>query len=437
MIHTCPGRLYKGRSYLMHHYRSQMEEQEVVRMVCERSVVFAVVVAILSLVSNVQAQDRRDGESGGSPPMPDFRPAPPMNVASPIALMRQQAEELRARAREAQELSDRLRRQADELDQMSKQQIDRGGGPQDMERAKGELAEIKEAIDRAEREGRRQDADELRRRSEQLMGRFLPMQSGPGMDERQEVKRQIKRLRDEARMAKEQGRIDDSNRLRQEADRLEQQLWQQTLREEPEFGREMPPEVQDILQAARQAEREGRMDDARRQREKAEIVARQFREQRRGQDYGAMGPRGNELERIKQKIEHLRGEAQKAKEEGRFEEADRVWKEADRLERQLREQGSSGTDQSNRLMAPEVQDILRSAEQAEREGRMDDARRQREKAEIVARQLQKQERQDSEQPDGQFKDELIRGVEELKKEIGRLWQAVNEMRNRPKEDKSM
>jgi len=295
-------------------------------MVRERSLVFVVVVAILSLVSMVQAQDRQGGGPGGSPPRPDLRPVPPTNVAPPIPLMRQQAEELRARAREAQELSDRLRRQADELDQMAKQQMDRGRGPQDMERGQRELAEIKEAIGRAEREGRGQDAAELRRRAEELMGRLQPMQPGPGKDERQEIKGKIERLRNKARMAKEQGRVDDSKRVSQKADRLEQQL---------------------------------------------------------------------------------------------------------------REQGVRGDDQPGKPMPPEVQDILKAAEQAEREGRMDDARRQREKAEIVARQRQEQKRQDSEQPGGQFKDEVIRRVEELKQEIGWLWQAVNEMRNRPKEDKRM
>ena len=295
-------------------------------MVRARSIVFVVVVAILSLVSMVQAQDRQDGGPGGPPPIPDLRSVPPLNVAPPIPLMRQQAEELRARAREAQELSDRLRRQADELDQMAKQQMDRGRGPQEMEQGQRELAEIKEAIGRAEREGRGQDAAEMRRRAEQLMGRFQLMQPDPGMDERQEIKGKIERLRNEARMAKEQGRVDDSKRASQEADRMEQQL---------------------------------------------------------------------------------------------------------------REQGPRGNDEPGRPMPPEVQDILKAAEQAEREGRRDDARRQREKAEIVARQLQEQKRQSSEQPGRQFKDEIMRGMEDLKKEIGRLWQAVDEMRNQLKEGKSM
>jgi len=405
-------------------------------MVRERSIVFMVVVAILSLVLMVQAQDRQDGARGGSPPMSELRSAPTLNDAPPIPLIRQQAEELRARAREAQELSDRLRRQADELDQVAKRQMDRGRGPQDMERGQRDLAEIKDAIGRAEREGRRQDAAELRKRAEQLMGRLQPMQPGPGMDERQEIKGKIERLRNEARMAKEQDRIEDSKRASQEADRLEQQLREQGPRGNDQPDKLVLPEVLDILKAAEQAEREGRMDDARRQREKAEIVARQLREQQR-QSSEQPWPRGGEPQEIKGKIERLRDEAKKAKEQDRIEDSKRASQEADRLEQQLREQGPRGNDQPDKLVLPEVLDILKAAEQAEREGRMDDARRQREKAEIVARQLKEQQRQSSEQHGWQSKDEIMRGMADLQKEIGRLWQVVNEMRNQLKEGKPM
>ncbi len=87
---------------------------------------------------------------------------------------------------------------------------------------------------------------------------------------------------------------------------------------------------------------------------------------------------------MKRRIEELRNEAQRAKEQDRREDAERLWKEADRLEQQLREPGQKGQG-----------------------------------------------------PDGSFKDEIVRSIEGLKKEIGRLWQAVNEMRNRPREDRQM
>jgi len=407
-------------------------------------------VAIVTLTSLAQMNERQEG---GPPPtvvvvpaqpQPPGGPGPAYQIHAdpkpgplvpggpgpmPMMRMKELAEQLRARAREAQELSDRLRRQADELDQMAMRQMNRGQGPQGMDQMPRELAEIKEAIGRAEREGRQQEAAELRQRADELKGRFRPMSP----DERQEmIKRQVERLRDEAKRAKEQGRMDESERIWKEADRMEQQLREQGPREKGEFGQPMPPEVQDILRSAEQAEREGRMDDARRQREKAEIVARQFEEQKR-QGFKQQGPREDERQGMKRKIEQLRNEAQRAKEQNRFEDADRMWKEADRLEQQLREQGPRDKGDRGKPMPPEVQDILRSAEQAEREGRMDDARRQREKAEMVARQFQEQKGQGPKPPGSQLKDELIRSMEQIKQEIGRLWQAVNEMRNRPKD----
>ena len=314
-------------------------------------------VMILALVSWAQTMERRED----GPPPPTVMVSPPQPPVGPGPIppmqMRELAEQLRVRAREAQELSDRLRRQADELDQMAKRLMDRGPGPQQQ-------------------------------------GRFQPMPPGPRMEEREEIKRQVERLRDEARRAKEQGRMEDSQRIWNEADRLEQVLREQGPREGGEFRGPMPPEVQDILRAAEQAEREGRMEDARRQREKAEMVARQLQQQRENRS-GQPGPRGDERPEMKRKIGELRNEAQKARDQGRGEDADRLWKEADRLERQLREGG------------------------------MDDAR-----------QVKKEQKgQGPDSPDRSFKDEIVRGMEGLKREIGRLWQAVNEMRNRPREER--
>jgi hypothetical protein len=283
-------------------------------------------VVILALVSWAQTNE---GREGSPPPTMAMAPQPQPPVGPgpiPPMRMRELAEQLRARAREAQELSDRLRRQADELDQMAKRLMDRGPGPQQQ-------------------------------------GKFQPMPPCPRGDERPELKRQIERLRDEARRAKEQGRREDSERVWTEADRLEQVLREQGPRERGEFRGPMPPEVQDILRAAEQAEREGRLDEAHRQREKADTVARQLQEQRENR-FGQPGPRGDERQEMKRKIGELRGD------------------------------------------------------------RMDNAQP-----------MKKEKKQDRESPDGSFKDEIVRSMEGLKKEIGRLWQAVNEMRNRPREDR--
>ena len=161
----------------------------------EKSKVLVTVAAVLVLVWAAQAQDRSEG---GAPPITEVRPLPPGGPAPVVSLLRRQADVLRGRAQEAQRMADELRRQAEELDQTAMRLMDQGPGPQPKEQVARELQEIKEAIGRAEREGRRQEAQELRRRAEQLMGQLQPMPTGPGMEERQEIKGQVERLLDEA-----------------------------------------------------------------------------------------------------------------------------------------------------------------------------------------------------------------------------------------------
>ena len=236
------------------------------------------------------------------------------------------------------------------------------------------------------------------------------------------IKQQIERLREEARRAKEQGRMEDAERVGKEADRLEQKLREQGPRQDERQA--MKRKLEELRQEAQRAKEQGRREEAERLGRDLDRLEQQSREQ---------GPRGDERQAIKGKIEDLRNEARRAKEQGRPEEAERLGNEANRLEQQLREQGPREKGKPERPMPPEVQDILRAAEQAEREGRMDDARRQREKADIVARQLQEQKGQGPESPDRSFRDQVMRSIEGLKQEMGRLWQAVNEMRNRPRE----
>jgi len=297
-------------------------------MIRESTSLIVGVVLVLALVAVAQPPEFREG---GFPPT--MVPPPPVAPGPGPALMKEYAEQLRVRAREAQELADRLRRQADELDQMVKRQVDRGPG--EMEGVKRELAEIKEATGRAQREGRWEKVEELRQRASHLLRRFQPLPPAPRPGEREEVKRQIERLREEARRAKEEGRPEQSKRMWQDADRLEQKL--------------------------------------------------------REQAFDRPGPEAQRQE-VKSKIERLRDESRRAKDQGRFEEADRLWKDADRLEQQLRE-----------------------------------------KDEMAARGVQEPKKREMKEPGPPYKDELMRGFEDLKREIGRLWQALNEMRSRPPE----
>jgi hypothetical protein len=339
-------------------------------------------VAVLALVVTAQPGERRED---GPPPMMVMAvpPQPPVGSGPmPALALREYAEQLRMRARHAQELADLLRRQADEVDQMAKRPMDRGPGPQ-------------------------------------LQRQYQPMRPEQGMEVRQEMKKQVERLRDEARKAKEQGRFDQSEQMWKQADRLEQILREQGS---PDAQRQAIKEkIERLRDESRMAKEQNRMADAERQWKEADRLEQQLR--------GQGSPEG-ERPQIKQKIERLRDEARMAKEQNRREDAERLGNEANRLEQQLREQGPRGQGEPGKQGPPEVQDILRAAEQAEREGRMEDARRQREKAEAVMRQFQEQNKPGLRQMAPQLRDELMRSMDGIKAEIGRLWQAVNEIRSR-------
>lgn len=361
-------------------------------MAQRRAIMFAMVAASLSFVPLILAQDRPQSVR----PSPDVRLLPPMDVAPAVPMLRQQADELRTRSREAQELADRLRRQADELDMAAHRLMNRARNPEAMG-------------------------------PEPSQGPFQPMPPGSEMAERQKIKRQIEGLRDEAQRAKEQGRAEDAKRIIEKAERLEQKLRSWGPPAPERSGREMPPEVQDILRAAEQAEREGRLDEARRQRLKAEDVARQLQEQR-GE------PGGEERPRMKERVGRLREEAKRAKEQGRTEDSERLWRDADRLEQQLREQAP-----------PDVkrQEIKHKIERLRDESRIAKEQNRREEAERLWREadrLEQRLREPGPQGKGesvpQFMEEIMRSIQGLKQEIARLWQAVNEIRSRPEDHRS-
>jgi tetratricopeptide (TPR) repeat protein len=207
---------------------------------------------------------------------PAFEPRPSMGPDRPV---RERAQELRARAREARELAERLSREADELDRMTQQPFGPERGPEGMDRAHRELAEIKEAIGRAEREGRWEEAAELRRNAERLIGQFRPPERGPQMGGPEEAKERIERLRDEARRAKEQGRFEEAERLWNEAQGLEMKMGHEyeirRISEQVEARRD---KAAALREQAERAEREGRLDEARMQRQKAENIEREAEE---------------------------------------------------------------------------------------------------------------------------------------------------------------
>jgi phage shock protein A len=190
-----------------------------------------------------------------------------------------------------------------------------------------------------------------------------------------------------------------------------------------------------------------------------------------------MGP-GREMRRpqeAQERIERLRDESRQAKEQGRVEDARRLWEEADAMEmRMQQEREIRSMDEHLRMMRGKVRELREEADRAEREGREPEARELRENAERIEREAQEAmhnvERMKMEgrlkqlhmmieqakregdvrradalaEEAGRLKqrlgnppagpqpreEELMHAVEGLKREVMQLRQEVNELRNR-------
>lgn len=339
--------------------------------------VITVLTVVLAFVLAARAQERPEG----GPPV--FQPQPGQTVGPdrPMPPVREYAQQLRERAREAQELADRLRRQADELDQMARQgpmpgmgpgqMFGMGMGPGHMDQRQRELAEIKEAIGRAEREGQHEKAADLRKRAEQVMSEMRSRQWGPQKDEQEfkEMKERIEQLQDQARDAEAGGRGDDARRLHEEAENIEVKM---------------------------QTER-------------------------------GIRERAAKIEAMHDKAAALRQQAEQSKRDGRPEEAKAQWQNADEVERQI---GEVKRDIDRFKMESELKQIHRMAEQAEKRGEMEKADALAHKARELEQRLRGPGPEQGPEMRG---DDMPRMVDELRQEVKRLRQEVEELKNQGRE----
>ncbi len=291
-----------------------------------------------------------------------------------IPPMQEYARQLHERARQAQELADQLRRQAEELDQLARRGPMPGMGPGrmfgkapgPMDPMQRELAEIKEAIGRAEREGRREEAMELRRRGEQLMDQMRSRKAKPGMEEPEfpELRERIERLQDQARDLEAAGRQDEAQRLREEAEAVEMKT-------------------------------------------KTELEARNM---------------AAKLEAMHGKAAELREQSARAKSEGRYEEAKDLWEKAENLERESK----AGMQKIERFKIESQLKYLRMmAERAEKRGEIEKAEALARETRELEQYLQSPKLKGVSEKGG---DEMPRMVEELRQENKRLRQEIEELR---------
>lgn len=311
----------------------------------------AVAALMIALVFAMTAQaQERPPESG--PPVFLPQPGQPVGTGRAMPPIREYSQRLRERAREAQELADRLRREADELDGMAGpgQMPRMGPGPADP--AQQELAELREAIGRAEREGQHEKAMDLRNREEQLRDKIRAREQGPQGDERElrEMKMRIQALQDKAREAQEAGRGDEAQGLREESKDVqvkldvERQIREMVARIEP-----MRDKVADLRRQAEQAKRDGRADEAQAQWAKADEVERQI-----GEAKGKI-----ERFKIESQLKFIRTMIDRARQRGDSGEAEALTREAGELKQRLQDLGPGQELQARDGDLPRTVDELR------------------------------------------------------------------------------
>jgi chromosome segregation ATPase len=124
---------------------------------------------------------------------------------------REDMEEVRRLKAKAKELEDRRARSAPEEPAM----------PERLKRMRQELADIRQAAARAEKEGRKEEAARMRAEVRDLA---VEIDKASGKAERRDIEQRIRQLRWMAAQAKDAGDNDGAQKMRQEAETLERRI---------------------------------------------------------------------------------------------------------------------------------------------------------------------------------------------------------------------
>ncbi len=239
---------------------------------------------------------------------------------------KERIEKLLTMAREAEEKAKNFRLEAQELQRMTGREFEPAEGgpkPPPPEQMHARIAELKEAIQQAEREGQHDRAAQLREKIMVLTGELEGRDREGQEQKRIELKEKLSQLVKMARQAKERGEMDKAERLGAEAEELERILkteFQQ--REKTMHVKELQAKLAELKKAAQLAQQQGREDEAAELREKAKQIAREIEE---------TTPPGK-IRSPKNEIERLHALAAEAKEQGRHDQADALLREAKGLE---------------------------------------------------------------------------------------------------------
>jgi len=293
--------------------------------------VIAVLAVVLVVCGVLAGRERpmREGERPEGFVQPERRVVEPEGRMMPpnIEQIKGRIEQLRVRAKEAEQEARWLRAEAAELERMLRRELGPGPGREPVGGVRAELRELQQGLDRAEREGRGGDAEELRGRIRQVKDEIGARERERGGKEFGEGREKVANLRRMAREAKGRGDMEESERLWADADKLEGALkGERGQRKEIAGVEDVRRKVAELKEAAMRAEREDRHDEAGRLREKAEMLVRDIEKGGRPPDIGDM----------QREIDRLHAMSREAKEAGEQEKAEALFREAEKINERLK-----------------------------------------------------------------------------------------------------
>jgi chromosome segregation ATPase len=228
---------------------------------------------------------------------------------------REKIEKLRTMAREAEEKANNFRAEAEELQRNLEREFELPPAAGQMEPMYAEIAELKEAAERAQREGQPDKAAELREKANRMAKEIAIHQRELGEGKRIEIKEQLGRLEKMAREAQERGEEEKAKRIRAEAEELKRGLKREFEQQEKKGPvKDMNVRLAELKEAAERAQREGQPDKAAELRRELEKVERGIREMAEGKEER---PREKDLifqiEKLREEVTRLRKDVEELK----------------------------------------------------------------------------------------------------------------------------
>lgn len=192
-----------------------------------------------------------------------------------------------------------------------------------------EQDEIRAKIDQLLHEAREMDerADILRAEAEELE-RML-VSDGERIRRPEAVELEVMELMERAEQAHKDGRLDEAADLRAEAEGLAQQLRERPRRERPDEIDRLERHVHELIEMAEQAEKAGNRERAERLRAEARESKRHLRREAEQREQ-AQG-----VEKLDREIAELHEASEKARHSGRHHEAERLQRRVEEIETNL------------------------------------------------------------------------------------------------------